>query len=110
MVLQTQVLFIIYVIVDSIVANQAGHPDGAATNHRKVVVDVGRIDGWPDPQYHGYKVATGIIEKGYRFNLTFEADRLATWTNDSLISVALVITTRNPGTGVPIFVNANTQH
>ena len=98
-----------YVIVDSIVSNQAGHPDGVATNHRRAIVDVGRVKGF-GPQYHGYKVAAGVIEKGYKFNLTFEADRLAAWTDNNLISVALVISKRNPTTNAPIFVNANTQH
>jgi hypothetical protein len=107
--LQDSVFLSVYIIVDSIVSNQAGHPDGAATNHRKVVADIGRLNGFNTPQYHGYKVASGVIEKGYKFNLTFEADRLPTWADTSLISVGLVITTRD-ATGKPIFVNAHTQH
>jgi hypothetical protein len=107
--LEDSVFLSVYVIVDSIVANQAGHPDGASTIHRKVVADIGRLDGFNVPQYHGYKVASGVIEKGYKFNLTFEADRQPTWTDTSLISVGLVITTRD-ATGKPVFVNAHTQY
>jgi hypothetical protein len=107
--LEDSVFLSVYVIVDSIVANQAGHPDGASTIHRKVVADIGRLDGFNVPKYHGYKVASGVIEKGYKFNLTFEADRQPTWTDTSLISVGLVITTRD-ATGKPVFVNAHTQH
>lgn len=105
---QDSVFLSVYIIVDSIIANQAGHPDGTATTHRKVVADIGRLAGYA-PQYHGYKVASGVIEKGYKFNLSFEADRLPSWTDSDQISVALVITTRD-ATGKPIFVNAHTQH
>lgn len=97
-----------YVIVDSIIANQAGHPDLGSTAHRKVVVDVGRLSGF-EPQYHGYKVASTNIDNGYRLNLTFEVDRLPSWTNEDQISVALVLTTRDAADR-PVFVNANTQH
>lgn len=97
-----------YIIVDSIVANQAGHPDGAATVHRKAVVDIGRPAGF-EPQYLGYQITSGNVEAGYKFNLTFEADRLPGWTDTDQISVALLITTRDTN-GRPVFVNANTNH
>ena len=97
-----------YVIVDSLIAFQAGHPDLGSATHRKVVVDVGRLAGF-EPQYHGYKIADGNTDSGYRFNLTFEVDRLPSWTNEDHISVALVITKRD-ASGRPIFVNANTLH
>lgn len=97
-----------YIIVDSIIANQAGHPDGSGTAHRKVVVDIGRPAGY-EPQYFGYQITSGNVDKGYRFNLTFEADRLPSWTDTDQISVALVLTTRDAN-GRPIFVNANTKH
>ena len=98
-----------YIIVDSLVAPQAGHPDGNSAVHRKVVVDVARPNGGV-PRYHGYKVATGNIDKGYRFNLSLEADRLPAWSDPRHISVALVITKRSTPNGIPIFVNANTNH
>lgn len=97
-----------YIIVDSLIAYQEGHPDGASTAHRKVVVDVGRPNGY-DPQYLGYKVASGNIEEGYRFNLTFEANRLAAWSDPKNISVALVLTKRASVNTTPIFVNAYTH-
>lgn len=96
-----------YLMVDSLVAPQAGHPDSPLTNHRKVVVDAGRIPGY-DVRYLGYKVAGGTINAGYRFNLTFTVDRLPQWTDEKDISVALVLTRRD-GAGKPIFVNAHTH-
>ena len=97
-----------YIMVDSIVASQAGHPDGAGTNHRKVVVDIARPAGY-EPDYKGYKVATSYVDQGYKFNLTLEAGRLPSWTDTDQISVALVLTTRD-SSGKPVFVNANTVH
>ena len=97
-----------YVIVDSLIAYQEGHPDLGSTAHRKVVVDIGRIYG-VEPQYHGYKIADGNTDSGYKFNLTFEVDRLPSWTDEDQISMALVITKRDDN-GNPIFVNASTQH
>lgn len=97
-----------YIIVDSIIANQAGHPNGANTALRKTVVDVGRVPGYV-PRYLGYKVATGNINIGHKFNLRFEADRLPSWTDTDQISVALVISKYSPF-GRPVFVNAHTNH
>jgi len=97
-----------YLVVDSIVAFQEGHPDAGATNHRKVVVDVGRLNGHP-ARYLGYKVAGGTIDVGYKFNLQFTCERLPAWTDEDKISVALVLTKRDAN-GRPIFVNANTNH
>jgi hypothetical protein len=97
-----------YLLVDSLVANQTGHPDGAATNHRKVAVDVGRLINFP-VRYMGYEVASGQIDAGYRFNLDFEVDRLPSWSDPNQISVALIITKKNV-LGNIVFVNANTNH
>lgn len=97
-----------YILVDSIVADQTGHPDGPLTNHRKVVVDVGRLKNYP-VRYLGYEVASGQIDAGYQFNLSFEADRLPSWTDTEQISVALILTKRDV-LGNIVFVNANTNH
>lgn len=96
-----------YIIVDGIVADQAGHPDGVNTVHKKSLVDVAYPKGFA-PEIFGYVVAGGDIESGYKVNLEFEAPRMATW-NDADISVALVLTTRD-ASGNPVFVNANTKH
>ncbi|MFK7787819.1 MAG: hypothetical protein AB8B56_22040, partial [Crocinitomicaceae bacterium] len=96
-----------YIIVDGIIANQAGHPDGANTSHKKSLVDVANPVGF-NPEIFGYVVAGGEIREGYRVNLEFEAARLASW-NDADISVALVLTTRDAN-GDPVFVNASTKH
>ena len=96
-----------YIVVDSILAAQAGHPDTPMTYHRKVIVDVARLPTYP-VRYLGYKIAGGDIHKGYRVNLTFEAPRVAAWTNPDHISVILLITKQNGG--VIEFVNASTNY
>lgn len=95
-----------YILVDSIVTAQAGHVDSPNTVHRYSLVDIGRPPGY-DPQYLGYRVTTGPVEVGYKFNLTFEAPRDPSWPDDQ-ISVALILTTREGNR--PVFVNANTNH
>lgn len=97
-----------YLLVDSITAAQNGHPDGAQTKHRKVVVDVGRILNYP-VRYLGYEVASGEINAGYKFNKSFVVDRRPEWTDPDQISVALIITKRNSAGNI-VFVNANTNH
>lgn len=96
-----------YIIVDKIIADQNGHPDGANTEHHKSIVDVANPAGF-DPEIFGYVVAGGDIRAGYKVNLEFEAARLASW-DDANISVALVISTRD-ASGKPVFVNAYTKH
>lgn len=95
-----------YIVVDSLLAAQAGHPDTPMTYHRKVIVDVARLPTYP-VRYLGYKIAGGDIHKGYKVNLTFEAPRVAAWSNPEHISVILVITKQNGG--VIEFVNASTN-
>lgn len=97
-----------YIVVDSLVADQTGHPDGAATNHRKVVTEVARLKNYP-VRYMGYSIASGTVNAGQRFNLTFEADRSPDWTDSEQISVALIITKKDAA-GAITFVNANTKH
>lgn len=97
-----------YILVDSIVADQTGHPDGPLTNHRKVAMDVGRIKNFP-VRYMGYSVASGDIDEDYEFNLSFEADRLPSWADTNQISVALILTKKTE-LGNIVFVNANTNH
>lgn len=96
-----------YIVVDSILAPQAGHPDSPMTYHRKVIVDVARLPGYP-VRYLGYKIAGGDIFKGHRVNLTFEAPRVASWTNPEHISVILLITKQTDG--ITTFVNASTNY
>ncbi len=96
-----------YIIVDGIVANQAGHPDGANAVHKKSLVDIATPVGLED-QAFGYKIASGDIRNGYRVNLEAEADFNAAWTEDQ-VSVAILITKRDAN-GNPVFVNAFTKH
>lgn len=96
-----------YIVVDGIIANQAGHPDGANTAHKKSLVDIATPVGL-DKEAFGYKIASGDIRNGYRVNLNFEADFNSSW-DESNVSVAIVITKRD-GSGNPVFVNAFTKH
>lgn len=96
-----------YIIVDNIVANQAGHPDGANAVHKKSLVDIAAPVGF-EPSPFGYKIASGDIRNGYKVNLEFEANFLPTWDEND-VSVALVISKRNSA-GTPVFVNAFTKH
>lgn len=96
-----------YIVVDSILAPQAGHPDTPSTYHRKVVTDVARLPNYP-VRYLGYKITSGAINKGYRVNLKFEAYRDPSWIDPDKISVILVLTKRT--NGVIEFVNANTNY
>mmetsp|Transcript_9996 Transcript_9996/g.13594 ORF Transcript_9996/g.13594 Transcript_9996/m.13594 type:complete len:268 (+) Transcript_9996:35-838(+) len=96
-----------YILVDGIVAQQAGHPDGANTEHKLSIVDIATPVG-VDKEAFGYKIASGEIRDGYRVNLNCEADFNAAW-DESKVSVAIVITKRD-GSGNPVFVNAFTKH
>jgi hypothetical protein len=96
-----------YIIVDGIIANQAGHPDGANTAHKKSLVDIATPVGLED-QAFGYKIAAGDIRAGYRVNLEAEADFDPSWSEDN-VSVAILITKRDAN-GNPVFVNAFTKH
>jgi len=97
-----------YIVVDSLVADQTGHPDGIGTNHRKVVTEVARLKNYP-VRYMGYSIASGTIYAGQRFNLAFEADRSPDWIDPEQISVALILTKKDAN-GIITFVNANTNH
>lgn len=96
-----------YIIVNNIVADQAGNPDGANTVHKKSLVDIATPVGLDDNAF-GYKIASGDIRNGYRVNLEAEADFNPSW-NESDVSVAILITKRDAN-GKPVFVNAFTKH
>lgn len=104
----TEFYLIPYVIVDGIVADQAGHADGTNTVHKKSLVGVANVVGEFDPLYYGTKVAAGEIRNGYKVNLNFEFDRDASWAEDD-ISIGLVMSTKD-AIGDPVFVNAYTKH
>lgn len=97
-----------YIVVDSLLAPQVGHPDSPLTYHRKVVVDVARLPNYP-VRYLGYKIASGSINKGYKVNLNFEAYRDPAWSNPERISVILLLTKKDAN-GSIVFVNANTNN
>ncbi len=79
-----------YLVVDNLIANQAGHPDGANTAHKKVPVDVARPVGAATSNYGGYIIADGSIKSGYAVNLECEVDIDPSW-DPADISFALMI-------------------
>lgn len=96
-----------YLILDGLIANQAGHPDGANTEHHKVPVDIARPIGAANSDYHGYTIAEGSIKSGYTVNLECEVDVDASILTED-ISFALMIF-RNHGDGTYSLVNTFTK-
>jgi hypothetical protein len=79
-----------YLVVDNLIGNQAGHPDGANTAHKKVPVDIARPLGAATSNYAGYVIADGDIKDGYTVNLECEVDIDPSW-DPADISFALMI-------------------
>ncbi|MCR9174120.1 MAG: hypothetical protein NXI10_16595 [bacterium] len=79
-----------YLIVDGLIANQTGHPDGANTEHKKVPVDIARPVGAATSNYAGYVIADGDIKDDYTVNLECEVDIDPSWDPNN-ISFALMI-------------------
>lgn len=95
-----------YLVVDGIVANQLGHPDGANTEHKRVPVGIAK----PltiDADYHGYVIADGPVKKGHTVNLECEVDIDPTW-DPANISFALMII-HDHGDGSYSLVNSFTK-
>jgi len=96
-----------YLILDNLIANQAGHPDGANTAHKKVPVDIAKPLGVAQPNYYGYTIAEGSVKNGYKVNLECEVAVDASIPTDD-ISFALMIF-RNHGDGTYSLVNTFTK-
>ncbi len=96
-----------YLIMDGIIANQSGHPDGANTEHHKVAVDIAKPVGIAQPDFSGYKIADGKIKSGYTVNLECEVDADPSW-NPNDISFALMILKSN-GDGTFTLINSFTK-
>jgi hypothetical protein len=96
-----------YLIVDNLIANQAGHPDGANTAHKKVPVDIARPVGAATSNYAGYVIADGTVKEGYTVNLECEVDIDPSW-DPADISFALLIF-RDQGNDSYGLINAFTK-
>ena len=95
-----------YMIVEGIVGNQNGHPDGANTVHHKFVADVAKPTTTSTVENWGYKIGSGKIKAGHTVTLEFEADRDPSW-NKSDISFGLIMV-KEQGDSL-VFVNAFTK-
>lgn len=96
-----------YLIVDNLIANQTGHPDGANTAHKKVPVDIARPVGAGTSNYAGYVIADGDIKNGYTVNLECEVDIDPSWDPND-ISFAIMIF-RDAGAGTYQLINTFTK-
>lgn len=96
-----------YLVVDNLIANQLGHPDGANTAHKKVPVDIAKPIGAATSNYAGYVIADGDVKEGYTVNLECEVDIDPSW-DPSDISFALLIF-RDFGGGSYSLVNSFTK-
>lgn len=96
-----------FLILDGIIANQAGHPDGANTEHKKVPVDIARPIDAADSDFLGYVIADGPVQSGYTVNLECEVDADPSW-DPSNISFAIMIF-KDHGDGTYSLVNTFTK-
>jgi hypothetical protein len=80
-----------YIIVDSLVGYQNGHPDSPETVHTRYVADI----AYPSSRdaeakfEWGYLVSAGYVDKGHTVNLQFTAEKRDHWKNHN-ISVGMV--------------------
>lgn len=96
-----------YLILDGIVANQLGHPDGANTEHKKVPIDIAKPIDAANSDYLGYVIADGSIKAGYTVNLECEVSADPTWDANN-ISFAIMIF-KDHGDGTYSLVNTFTK-
>jgi hypothetical protein len=96
-----------FLILDGIIANQTGHPDGANTEHKLVPIDIAKPVGAAQSDYHGYTIAEGEIHKGYTVNLECEVDADPSWDTNNISFALLII--RDHGDGTYSLVNSFTK-
>lgn len=96
-----------FLVLDGIIANQAGHPDGANTEHKKVPVDIAKPLGAANSNFHGYVIADGPIKNGYTVNLQCEVAADNGWDPED-ISFAVMIF-KDHGDGSHSLVNTFTK-
>lgn len=87
-----------YLVLDGIIANQAGHPDGANTEHHKVAIDIAKPTTVDTPDFTGYTIADGSIKSGYTVNLEFEVDADASWDLNKVSFAMMILQSNGDGT------------
>ena len=87
-----------YLILDGIIANQSGHPDGANTEHHRVAVDIAKPTTVSQPDFRGYKIADGSIESGYTVNLECEVDADPSWDPNDISFALMLLQSNGDGT------------
>lgn len=96
-----------YLVVDGIIANQSGHPDGANAEHKKVAVGIAKPTTVSQADFEGYTVADGQVKAGHTVNLEFEIDANPNWDPNN-VSFALMIFQAN-GDGTFKLINTFTK-
>jgi hypothetical protein len=97
-----------FIVVDSLVGYQNGHPDGVNTIHNRYVADVAiPVNKTIDAKFEwGYMVSAGVVKEGHQVNMTFKTSKKPHWEQKN-ISVALIYF-RKAGNGL-FFINAFTK-
>ncbi|MDG1331492.1 MAG: hypothetical protein P8P74_04135 [Crocinitomicaceae bacterium] len=87
-----------YLVLDGIIANQSGHPDGANTEHHRVAVDIAKPAAVASPDFAGYTIADGQVKAGYTVNLEFEVDADASWDPNNVSFALMILQSNGDGT------------
>jgi hypothetical protein len=95
-----------YLIIDGIIHNQNGHPDGINTVHHKFVADIAKPITTNKEKNFGYKIASGRTKANLMVNLDFETTKDSSW-NINQISFGLILYKKQNDS--LIFVNAFTK-
>jgi hypothetical protein len=94
-----------FIVVDSLIGYQNGHPDGVNTVHNRYVADVAiPINKNIDAKFEwGHMISAGVVKEGHLVNMTFKSSIKQHWEQEH-VSVALVYF-RKAGNGF-FFINA----
>ena len=87
-----------YLILDGIVANQSGHPDGANTEHHRVAVDIAKPVTVGQADFIGYTIADGSIKSGYTVNLECEVAADPSWDPNDISFALMILQSNGDGT------------
>lgn len=80
-----------FIIVDSLVGHQNGHPNTPQTVHMKYVADIAYPSSRTSSSKFewGYLVSAGAVKDGHQVNLQFKAEKRDHWKNHN-ISIGLI--------------------
>ena len=87
-----------YLVLDGIIANQSGHPDGANAEHKKVVIDIAKPTTVSTSDLEGYTIADGTVKSGYTVNMEFEVDADASWDPNDVTFAMMIFQSNGDGT------------